>query len=64
MNPSALSCNTGSTLKMKSDEHVESIHSKYKQFVQRHGYHVNNTASPMQHLKQHKAVIHWNSVNI
>ena len=58
-------CTTcGKSWLTKSDEHVESIHHKFKEFEQRHGYHVNNASSPAQHKKQHRSVIHWNSINI
>lgn len=55
---------TGKSLLVESDENVEAVHSKYRQFLERHHYHVNDTSSPIQHLKQHKSLVHWNSVNI
>ena len=41
----------------KIDEHVESIHSKYKQFVQIHNNHVYNTSWPCLHADKAMMVV-------
>ena len=54
----------GKTLLKRNDENVEAVHSKYRQFLERHSYNVVDVLSPMHHKKQHKALVHWNSVNV
>ena len=54
----------GQILLKRNNENVEDVHSKYRQFLERHQYNVVDVMSPMHHKKQHKALVHWNSVNI
>ena len=54
----------GETFHGKSDEIVESTHSKLKKHEEAHNYRVNNIGSPSHVIKSHKSLVHWNSVNL
>ena len=54
----------GDTLHKVTDEVTESVHSRYRIFEERHGYVCNKKGSQNHIIKQHKSVIHFNSLNI
>ena len=55
---------TGETLHLVTDEVTESVHSHFRIFEERHGYVCNNKGSQNHRKKQHKSVVHYNSLNI
>ena len=52
------------SLKEVSDEHVEQVHHRLREFEERHQYKVNKIGSPAQGKKQHQLISHWNSKNL
>ena len=55
---------TGRTLLEVTDEITEAVHSRFDIFEERHGYKCNMKGSPSHKLKQHKSVVHYNSLNL
>ena len=55
---------TGKTLINCSDEHVEEVHSSYRQFNERHQFKIKDVTLVVLHIKQEKSLKHWNSMNI
>ena len=55
---------TGETFLGVSDEITESVHSRYRQFEERHGYVSNKKGTKGHRFKQHISVVHFNSLNI
>ena len=55
---------SGETFLGVSDEITESVHSRYRQFEEKHGYVSNKKGTKGHRLKQHKSVVHFNSLNI
>ena len=57
------------SVKKKLSDHLrihdeESVHSRYRMFEEKHGYSCNKKGSLDHIRKQHKSVIHFNSLNI
>ena len=48
---------TGQTLLGVSDEVIESVHSRLRQFEESHRYKVNKKGSESHRKKQHKSVV-------
>ena len=55
---------TGESLLVITDEVTESVHSRYRLFEERHGYVCNRKGTPGHVKKQHKSIVHFNSLNI
>ena len=57
---------TQETLLKETDELIKQAHSRVKTFFQRHQYQcvLRNVGSPQQGKKQHKEIVHLNSLNI
>ena len=55
---------TGKTLLDVADETTEAVHSRYRSFDERHGYVYHQKGSPIHKIKQHKSVVHYNSLNL
>ena len=55
---------TGESLHLVTDEVTESVLSRFRIFEERHGYvcHVKGSQSHVK--KQHKSIVHFNSLNI
>ena len=54
----------GSTLLGVTDECTEAVYSKFRIFEERHGYKCNKKGTPGHRAKQHKSLVHFNSINL
>ena len=55
---------TGETLLKVTDKVTESVHARYRLFEERHGYVCTKKGNITYFIKQHKSVIHYNSLNL
>ena len=55
---------TGKTLLEVTDECTEAVHSRFRMFEERHGYKCNKKGTKGHREKQHKSIVHFNSLNI
>ena len=55
---------TGETLLKVTDEVTESVHAQYCLFEERHGYAFTKKGNITHFIKQHKSVVHYNSLNL
>ena len=55
---------TGESLHLVTDEVTESVHSRFRIFEERHGYVCHMKGSQSHVKKQHKSIVHFNSLNI
>ena len=55
---------TGETLLKVTDEVTESVHAWYCLFEETHGYVCTKKGNITYFIKQHKSVVHYNSLNL